>query len=259
MINNDNFAINFPFNATSFGNIGFSLAREIYNRGLNPCIFPIGNQIDLSTQKPDDKFNQWLQQNSEKALKTHNRKNPCIKLWHTNHDSMPSYSNEEVFITFIETDSITEHERNILSSKKTVFVTSNYLARIMEDYGIKAKYLQLGFDSYNFNLLDKKFYSDDRIVFSLLGKYEERRKNHKQTIQAWLKKFGLPPVGEKPKLFLQCALFNPFLVQNQNGQTVDHNPRLFQECLDGKQYCNISFFGWFGNNVLYNDILCKTL
>ena len=252
---NDNFALNLPFNSTSFGNIGFSIAREFFNRGANPNIFPIGG-VDNSTQRNDDKFNQWISSCIQKGIKSHSRKYPCFKLWHTIPDSLSSFSENEIFLTFIETDQITEFERNILNQKRTILVTSNYLKRVMEDYGIKnVKYLQLGFDSYNFKVLDKVYYNDDRIVFSILGKYEEKRKAHKKTIQAWIKKFGVPKTGVKLKHILHCALYNPFLVQNQNGQVIDHNPRLFQECLGGRDIGNVQFFGWFANNELYNDFL----
>ncbi|MEK6878699.1 MAG: hypothetical protein AABY22_03780 [Nanoarchaeota archaeon] len=194
--------------------------------------------------------------NIQKGIKSHSRKYPCFRLWHTNPDSLSSVSENETFLTFVETDQITEYERNILSQKKTVFVTSSYTKKVMEEFGLtNIKYLQLGFDSYNFNVLNKKYYDDDRIVFGILGKYEERRKNHKKTVQAWLKKFGIPKTGVKMKYMLHCSLFNPFMIQNQGGQIIDHNPRLFQECLGGKDWGNIQFFGWFQNNLLYNDFL----
>ncbi len=251
---NDNFALQLPFNSTSFGNIGFSIAREIMSRGINPCIFPIG-PVDFSSQKPDDKLAKFLQDNINKSLKTHSKKNPCIRLWHTNQDSISSVSNEEIFITFIETDQITEYERNILNQKKTVFVTSNFLKGACNDYGLtNVKYLQLGFDGHNFNKLDKKFWNDDRIVFNLLGKYEHR-KHHKKVIRAWLKKYGVPKTGVIPKYTLQCAIYNPFLVQNINGQIIDHNINIFRDCTEGKDYGNIQFLGWMQNNLQYNDYL----
>ena len=255
MNNLDNLTLNLPANSTSFGNIGFSIMREFYSRGANPNIFPIGAP-DISTQVPDEKFFQWIQANAQKAIKSHNRKHPCIKLWHTNADSLSSLSSDnEVFITFIETDSITEYEKNILAQKKTVFVTSNYTKRVMEDYGLNnIKYLQLGFDNTNFKKLDKKYYDDDRIVFGLLGKWENR-KHHKKVIQAWLKRFGVPKVGVATKYRLQCATYNPFLVQNINGQMVDHNQSLFRDAMSGKDWGNIEFFNWFPNNESYNNFL----
>lgn len=113
----------------------------------------------------------------------------------------------------------------------------------------------MGFDTDNFKINNKKYWTDDRIVFNLVGKFEEKRKAHKKVIQAWLKKFGCPKYGVKPKYFLQCALYNPFLIQNNNGQIVDHNQRLFGECLEGKDYCNIQFLNWMKENSVYNDYL----
>jgi hypothetical protein len=250
----EKFALHLPLNSTSFGNIGISICRQAYLDGHNPCILPIGG-VDLSGQIVDIKFNEWLQKNINKFIKEHNRKTPAIRLWHCNQDALQSISDEEHFITFIETDSITEYEKNILSQKKTVFVTSNYFKRTCEDYGLNnVKYLQLGFDSFNFKVKDKKYWNDDRIVFNLLGKWE-RRKGHQKVIQSWLKRFGASRTGEKTKYFLQAALYNPFLVQNINGQTIDHNARFFKESLGGKEYGNIHFLNWINGNDSYSDFL----
>lgn len=112
------FALNLPLNSTSFGNIGFSISREIYRRNLAPPLFAVANQVDLSSQYQDNDFNQWLQLCGNKAAKIHKRTNPTLRLWHCNPDSLSSLSNEELFITFIETNQITELEKKYFITKE---------------------------------------------------------------------------------------------------------------------------------------------
>src|SRR3990167_11249792 len=108
-----NFAINLPINSTSFGNISWNICKELYARNLAPPYFPIGG-VDLSAQKRDSDFDNWLENCARKAFKVHNRKNPTLKLLHSNQQSLESFSNDEIFITFLECDGITETEINIL-------------------------------------------------------------------------------------------------------------------------------------------------
>ena len=249
-----NFAVQFGLNTTSFGNVAYCLARSIFERGLAPCIFPIG-QPDFSAQKPDQDFQQFLQTGLSKALNVHDRNNPVISLWHCNDLLLKPPSKEQIAITFLEVDNITKTEYNILRNQKIVFVTSTFLKQVMEDAGLtNVKYLQLGFDHWNFKRIDKKFYDDDRIVFSLNGKWE-KRKHTEKIIKTWLKRFGCPKYGQRPKYFLHVAAYNPFRIREQNGQRIDDNQRLIAEALEGKEYSNIVFYGWMVQNDIYNSYL----
>ena len=53
------FALTLPVNQTSFGQVSIGLLKEVFRRSLNPCLFPIG-ESNLSTQKPNESFNEWL-------------------------------------------------------------------------------------------------------------------------------------------------------------------------------------------------------
>ena len=79
---NNDINLDFPINNLSFGQTSVAILREFYNRGLTPNIFPLQGQVDLSAQKPDEKFNQWLGHCISKAQKEASRKNTAIKLWH---------------------------------------------------------------------------------------------------------------------------------------------------------------------------------
>ena len=114
---------------------------------------------------------------------------------------------------------------------------------LFKSHGCKnVEFVPLSFDKYNFSRKDKKYFSDDRIVFNLVGKLE-KRKHHKKLIQTWLKKYG-----NNRKYYLQCAINNPFIPPEQ------HQP-LIASILEGKNYFNISFIGGMPLNSSYNDYL----
>lgn len=236
-----NFSVNLPINSVSFGQCSIAILRELFKKNLNPCIFPIG-QPDGSSQEISKEFGDWINQCINKAICDHKRKNPILKLWHLN-GSLESFSERQTLMTFYELDNPTQHELNIVRNNEKVIVTSNYTKQIFEENGLSnIYYVPLGFDSYNFNKKDKKYFKDDRIVFNVLGKFE-KRKQHEKVIKSWIKKYG-----NNPDYFLQCAIYNPFLSQQENEEIVK---RLF----DNKNYFNIQFLGFMPQNALYNDFL----
>ena len=233
------YCLELPINPVSFGQVSTSLLKEVRGRGLDPCIFLIGNP-DLSTQKKDEEFEKWLSNCVSNAPKLHDRNNTSIKLWHLN-GGLGSNSKEQVLFTFYELDSPTETELNI-AKNNTLVTSSEYSKQVFESSGIKNHYIPLGFDKENFKVLDKEFFNDGRIVFNLCGKFE-KRKHHRKAIRAWLKKFG-----NNKKYFLQCSIFNTFLSQ-------EDNQKLIAETLGGQNYFNINVVGFMPNNELYNDFL----
>jgi len=239
------FALNLPLNPVSFGQVSTSLCREVQKLGLKPAFFPIGN-IDLSTQKPDNDFNQWVQESINRSQKTHSRKNTVAKLWHLN-GLMESYSENQVGITFLETDSVSETEANIVRNQKTLFVTSNYTKRIMEDIGLtNVKYLPLGFDSYNFYDTKKKYFDDGRIVISVVGKLEVLRKRHGKIISALTKKYG-----NNREIAIHLLTYNVFLKP-------EDNQGMLNQILGGNRYFNINAFPFLKTNAEYNDAINAT-
>ena len=234
------FALNVPINSVSFGQVSMTWLRKLHERKLVPPIFPIGGQVDLSTQQVDASFQSWLQERVNSAASTHSRENPVIKLWHLD-GSMDSVSKKQVLFSFYELDEPTSTELNIGKNNTLVF-SSNYACEAFKSRGVQAHYVPLGFDSYNFNKIDKKFFSDNRIVFNVAGKLE-KRKRHEKTIKTWINKFG-----NNPKYFLQCAVYNPFLNEQDNAALVN-------QILGGKKYFNVSFLGFMGKNSVYNNFL----
>lgn len=236
------FILNVPVNTVSFGQVSTLVLREFFNLKEEFILLPIGNNADLSSQDVSKEFYDYIKLSSENYLSRVKRNNPCFKLWHLN-GSLESVSNKRFLLSFYELDSPTKEEINIVKNQDRVYFSSNYTVDLFKSFGCSnVEYLPLAFDKYNFSRLEKKYFSDDRIVFNLVGKLE-KRKHHKKVIQSWLKKYG-----NKHGYHLQCAIYNPFLKE-------EDNKTLISSILEGNNYFNISFLGQMQKNSLYNDYL----
>lgn len=240
------FAINAPVNSVSFGNVSVAILREVHKRGLSPSLFPIThdprNPFDLSTQKDDPAFTQWLHACCASAQQRHSRKHRTIRLWHIG-DSISSYSEAgNDLLTFFELDQLTPMEINILRQQRKVYLTSRYAQSVFKLFGIESEYLPLGFDAHNFGPLAKKRGIDGVTSFLLAGKLEAR-KGHMQVLRLWAKRYG-----NNNAYRLNCALHNPFLPPGAFEQMVS-------QALEGKRYSNIVFLPWAETNAVYNDTL----
>lgn len=235
-------AFNLPINSVSFGQISTLIIRELYKSNLNASILPIGN-TDLSTQSDiDQAFVNWIQQSINVSLETHNRNNRLFKLWHIN-GSLESYSNEQILLSFYELDQPTKAELNIIKNNYKVLFSSKETVKLFNDLGHKnVEYIPLAFDKYNFSVTNRSYFTDDRIVFNLVGKLE-KRKHHLKLIKLWTKKFG-----NNKKYALQCCIFNHFM------KPEDQNNLIYQT-LEGKNYFNVNFLPFMGQNKIYNDFL----
>lgn len=239
---NNKFTLNVPLNSVSYGTSSIAICRELYKRGISPCIFPIGGQVDLSAQKDDPDFNMWLQSNINKSQKLHKRDDWSFKLWHLN-SALDSYSKKQALYFFHETDSVTEEEINVVNNQEVCFVSSQYTKSVFEEYGAKnIVYAPLGFDDYNFYRTNKEYLNPEIITFFLGGKTEVRKATER-ILKLWIKKFG-----NDRKYQLNCLITNPFLDQNANQQ-------LIHQALEGKRVWNINFLPWLRTNAEVNDTL----
>lgn len=240
------FGLNLAINGLSFGQVSSLLLRVLFERekaGDNTIdwyLFPISNQLDLSSQKEDKEFNVWIQSKIGKTYESYNRDIPVFKLWHLN-GSLESFSKKQILLTFYELDRPTKVELNI-ARNNTLCFSSKFACEVFDIFGVKSNYLPLAFDSYNFNQINKQYFKDDRIVFNLCGKFE-KRKHHAKIIQAWIKKYG----GDR-RYALQCATYNPFFNDQQNAQLV-------AQTVNNNKPFNVSFYPHMKENVIYNDFL----
>ena len=236
----NDFALHLPLNSVSFGQVSFCILRELYERKLSPCLFTIGEKVEISTQAQVTKdFALWVKELRSKAHTSHDRKTPIIKLWHLT-GSLESCSEKQILVTFYELDSPTPYEVNIARNNKTVF-TSEYSKEVFAEAGVESEYVPLGFDKWNFGKTDREYFPD-RITFNVVGKFE-KRKHHARIIKAWAEKYG-----NNSDYFLQCAIHNPFFSE-------EDNLKVRRNVLEGKEYYNIQFFDFFDTNVQYNDFL----
>lgn len=238
-------AFNLPLNPVSFGQVSTLLLRTIFERereGIEKhdvYFFPIG-PINLGSQQVDQSFHEWVKEKTINGLENYTRDIPVFKLWHLN-GSLESFSEKQSLLTFYELDQPTKVELNVVKNNK-VFFSSNYSCQVFNSLGAKTKYMPLAFDSFNFSQKNKKYFRDERVTFNICGKFE-KRKHHSKVIKAWIKKYG-----NNPKYSLQCAIFNPFLNEEQNHQIV-------MSLIDGNKPFNVNFFPMMQENSVYNDFL----
>ena len=242
---NDNFSINVPLGSVSFGQISFAILHEIHALGLNPNIFVIGGGVDGTAQKIEPEFGNWLNNCIGKAARSHSRDYPVFRLWHYQ-QSLESYSNnKQLLYTFWETDTPTPEELNTVKNNRLVALSSQYAVDIFKNNFNCQNVIKLspGFDKHNFFNTNKKYFDDDRIVFSCIGKFENLRKGQGKIIQSWIKKYG----GNK-KYWLHVSIWNPFLSKEQNEG-------IWREILQGQNVPNVVFYPWMPQNSIYNDFL----
>ncbi len=238
-------ALHVPINSLSLGQLSTVILRTLFDRekagtsNIDLYLLPIGNS-DLSSQKITDEFKTWIQGKLLKSLETYTKDIPVFKIWHLN-GSIESFGYKQTLLSFYELDSPTKVEVNIAKNNNLLF-SSQYACDVFGLFSAKANYLPLPFDSYNFTRLDKQFHTDERIVFNICGKLE-KRKHHAKAIQAWIKAFG-----NDRRYFLQCAIYNPFLSQEQNGE-------MLNQIVGGNKPFNVGFFPTFKENFVYNEFL----
>ena len=237
----NDFTLNLPLNRTSLGQVSICIAKEIYKRGLNPCIFPIGG-IDLISHKIDKDFNSWLTEGVQKSQCKHSRHSHSLKLWHLN-GGLEKFSDNQSLFTFQETDQFTEAEINVIHNQNHVFFSNNYLVDIAKSYGLhNVSYCPLGYDAESFYKLNKKYYNDDRIVFGIFGKFEQR-KGHLRAIQTWCKKYA-----NNKKYMLHLSIGNSFLTPEQNNQ-------ILGQIFGSQKPWNVNISNISQTNAEYNDVL----
>ena len=241
-----NSPINFqcPINPLSLGAVSISLLREIKRRGWTPSIIPIGN-VDLSGQKQDNDFNQWLQYCIGAGVAQHNRAVPCLKVWHIN-GSYESVSEKSLLLTFYEADTPTAAELNIVKQQSRVFLSSQFGVNCFKNFGVdNIHYLPLGCDTHNFYPISRKNFNK-QIIWMISGK-QELRKSTIQMIKCWAAKFGN---NRDHVLHVSCQ--NRFLMQQNGNQVIDHGAVEIQQALAGARYFNINFYP-FLDSASFND------
>ena len=206
------FNLEIPLNTVSFGFVAQNICRNLWQRGLEPCIHLIHNNCDLSAYKIDADFTKWFESCIKKAKAKYSKLQPSFRLWHVV-ESENSVSCKTVLNTYFELNSLTPTEINVLSNQSSILLTSKYSIDVFNKFGINhTNFMPLAFDRVHFFDTKKKYLGPDIITHGLFGKLEPLRKRHKKIIQLWLKKYG----GNR-RYALHLCLHNPHLTPEQHN------------------------------------------
>lgn len=230
-----------PINSLSLGNVSFNFLRELWKKNIDTAFFPTANTANFEAfDKADQGLIDWIKQSGFSRLKKLDRDAPTLKNWHINGAENRVAPNQYLY-TYYEVDSPTEEEIAIVNSQKHTFFSSSFAAECFRKVGCEnVSFAPLGFDE-DFHVTGKKF-PDEIIHFGLMGKFE-RRKNTRQIIQTWLKKYG-----NNNKYLLTCLVNNPFFKPEDFKQII-------ADTLGGKAWSNINFLPTLAKNSEVNEVL----
>ena len=228
-----------PINSLSFGNVAVNLLREMWKKGIEVGLFPIGKP-DASAYEIESEFGSWIQNSINNRFLVLDKDVPCIKLWHLN-GSDNRKTEKQYLVTFYEASQPTFVEKKLAKLQTKTLFCGNYANDQFRNAGCdNAVPFLLGFDP-SFHITGKK-YLPERVHFGIMGKFE-KRKHTAKIIQTWLEKYG-----NNPKYLLSCCVTNPFFSGEQMQQ-------LISSTLGGQRYSNVNFLPYFQTNKEVNDFL----
>lgn len=241
-MSNNKIIFSAPFNALSFGQVSYNIARELFRKKIDALIFPSG-EVDIGAFNPKDDFVAWLKDGLARARKEYTRNIPSLRLWHIN-GAESRISDRQVLFTFHETDEPTNEEVNIVNNQDFTFFSSTYSKNNFELFGAKnIDNVALGFDEDIKTDSNRKM-SPAITHWLLVGKWE-MRKNTALIIKTWIRKYG-----NNPSHALTLLVFNPFL-HRANPQA---HAGLFNSVFDGKpKPFNVNIFNPLQTNEEVNQ------
>jgi hypothetical protein len=224
-----------PLNSLSFGNVSFNIIKEIFKKGIDLSLFPIG-KIDIdSFGEQTNEFKTWLEDSINNRFLKLDKDSTTLQMWHLN-GSENRISRKQILYTFFELDEPTDSEKKLGSMQDKLVFSSSYASEKFEG----SSFAPLGFDESFFNT--NKTYMSDKIHFGIMGKFE-KRKHTAKLIKAWIKKYG-----NNYNYQLTCCVTNPFFKKEQMES-------ILRETLGGKSYGNVNFLPFLPQNSQVNDFL----
>jgi len=222
-----------PLNSLSLGNVGFNIVRELFDKGHDVGIFPVGN-VDLSAYEISQDLKEKLENSVNSRFDYLSPDIPALRVWHLNGAENRKNSKQYLY-SFYECNQPTEIERKICDAQTKTMFSSSYAAK-----AFNANYIPIGFDK-DFYANDKK-YLDGVVHFGLMGKFE-KRKHTAKIIKTWAEKYG-----NNNKYQLSCCVTNPFFEQEE----MQH---LIHSALNGERYTNINFLPFLKTNKEVNELM----
>jgi hypothetical protein len=224
-----------PLNSLSFGNVSFNILKEIFKKGIDLALFPIGKVDINSFGEQTEEFKNWLEDSINNRFTKLNKDTTTLQMWHLN-GSENRISRKQILYTFFELDKPTDSEINLGSMQDKLVFSSSYAS----DKFSGSSFAPLGFDETFFRT--EKSYMSDKVHFGLMGKFE-KRKHTAKLIKSWIKKYG-----NNYNYQLTCCVTNPFFKKEQMES-------ILRETLEGKAYGNINFLPFLPQNAQVNDFL----
>jgi len=228
-----------PINGVSFGQVSYNLLKQMFENGLDIALFPIGDKADLSCyDKCDEKFQNWIRDSIQHRYNKLSPDTPSFSLWHIK-GSESSLGEKSLLYTFHETSEAHENEKNVISMYDKVLFSSSFSKSVFDGCP-NVDFVPIGFDT-DIKKTEKKYFRDDIIHFTLVGKFE-KRKNTKKILELWSKKYG-----NNSNYSLSCLINNGFM------DAKDLNKEL-NEALGNKRVFNINFLPYLKTNSEVNDL-----
>lgn len=239
-MNKKDLIVNAPINSLSFGNVSVNILREMFKRGLNVSIFPIGNPDISVFDKLSPDFVNWLNSGLNSRFEGIFKETPTFKLWHLE-GAENRISSKQYLYTFHEIDNATSTESSICNFQDTAIFSSSFARSIFENSGCQnVSNVPLGFDEDFYN--NGKKYLADKKVFGISGKIE-KRKHTAKIIKLWASKYG-----NNMDYRLHCLINNPFVKQEEMQVLINN-------ILDGESVDNITFYNPQKTNSMMNNWL----
>jgi len=222
-----------PLNSLSLGNVGFNIVRELFDKGHDVGIFPVG-KVDLSAYEVSQDLKEKLEHSMNSRFDYLSEDIPSLRIWHLN--GAENRKNPKQYLySFYECNQPTDIEQKICNAQTKAIFSSSYAAN-----AFNANYIPIGFDK-DFHANDKK-YLEDVVHFGLMGKFE-KRKHTAKIIKTWAEKYG-----NNNKYQLSCCVTNPFFEQEE----MQH---LIHSALNGERYTNINFLPFLKTNKEVNELM----
>lgn len=211
-----------PYNSLSFGHCAVGISRCLIDQGVEFDAFPVGGTVDFGVyDKLPDNYKNYIVSSAQSAIGKYNKNNISLKLWHLS-GSHSRIGHKQILLSYHELDSLTPWEINVANQQEAIILTSEFSKQVFINSGVTTPIyvVHYGYDNLHYKRLDKEFYSDKSIVFSIFGKMEFRKKQER-VIKLWCKKYGNNPLY---RLHIHC--FNPFLKDQMNN--------IYARCFEGR-------------------------
>ena len=202
---------------TGYGVTSTSITKAFINNGCSVCLFPIGH---MTVDNEQDK--KIILESVNKASNSWDKKNPCLKIWHSFELANRIGSGKDGALTFFEIDKIKDNEKNMMNNTDVMFVSSKWAVDILKENNITPEVFvcPLAVNTSIFYPRPKTEIKEDTnkeksYKFINIGKWEVR-KGHDILVEAFNYAFNIEDNVE-----LYMINHNPFLSPQENQIWID--------------------------------------